>query len=680
MQKNVLESLRLLSQNFYWSWNVDAKNLFAELFNRKWDESNHNPVELLNNITEEEITKINSPEFSKRIFSAENNLNNYLNNNQTWASKNAKEITNPIAYFTSEFGFHESLRIYSGGLGILSGDHTKSASDLGLSFVGVSLFYYEGYFEQKIIDGKQTEIYRNANPKNLPLELVTKKNGERILCEIEIGNEKVFFQTWFLKVGKSKIYLLDTNISENLEKFKSITAHVYGGDNNTRIMQEILLGIGGVRLFRAIEIEPSCFHINEGHSAFLIFELLKEFTLQGVDLKNALEKIKSQILFTTHTPVPAGHDRFSVEMMSNYFSRFSKESKILISDLIALGKITNDINELFTMTVLALRVSKFANGVSKLHAEVSREMWKDLFKTEVGNVPIDFITNGIHVESWSRTPSLKFWENKFGQSWNEKFTSKNIWTDILKQVSDEEIWNLRCKLRKDLIGFVNKNYFANLNPDALTICFARRFATYKRAPLIFSEIEKIEKIFNNKSKPVQFIFSGKAHPKDEPGKNFINQINQFVKKFEGKVIFIENYNMHIARYLISGADVWLNNPRRPHEASGTSGQKIAFNGGLNCSILDGWWPEAFNGKNGFAIGNEIKIENEIEQDNFDSNALYEILSENLIPEFYERDSNGLPKKWIEKIRSSIETIIPQFNTDRMVAEYAEKFYLNLAKK
>lgn len=694
----LVEGLSALSKNLWWTWNTSAQSVFRELSPQIWRKTNHNAASLMEDISKQELnSRLGDSNLAHRAEDVLNEFHEYMNDNKTWGASNAKSLKGPIAYFSAEFGLHESVRIYSGGLGILAGDHTKSASDLGVPFYGISLFYREGYFEQRIsVDGWQQELYFPVDLKRQPTELATDNNGDPIVCEISSGFSRIKFVARKLQVGRSIILLLDSNLPENEERYRDITSHVYGGDTTTRIAQELLLGIGGVRMLRALGIKPSLFHMNEGHSAFLTLELLREEIAKGIPKERAMKKVKEQCIFTTHTPVPAGHDRFNRDIMTFVFDHKTKGISMTMDELMKFGSEHPDNpNDPFCMTVLALKMSRTANGVSELHGAVSREMWKPLFpsakKTE--DVPIGHITNGIHVETWTNEKTNTFWTTHLGKDWKQHFLEPKFWIHAVdpKKIPDEELWALRYSLRRQLIEFARYRLFQQhsrygngasayesiLNPDALTICFARRFATYKRAPLIFSHFEKILNVFNSLERPVQVLFAGKAHPRDDEGKKFIQKIIEITKhpNLFGKVIFLEDYDMNLARYLVSGADVWLNNPRRPLEASGTSGQKVAINGGINCSIMDGWWREAYDGHNGWAIGGDEQPADSHVQDTQDSQYLYEIISEQIIPEFYDRDANGIPRKWIKRMRRAIATLVPQYNTHRMVAEYVKKYYL-----
>ncbi len=691
----LVEGLHSLSKNLWWTWHPTAQSIFRELSPRLWERANHNAPWLMADISEQEFTaRLGDKEFAHRVAIVLDEFHSYMNEKKTWGAVKTKSLKGPIAYFSAEFGLHESVRTYSGGLGILAGDHTKSASDLGVPFIGISLFYREGYFEQRIaVDGWQQEQYISVDMKRQTTELVTDKNGDTIVCQIQIGFSTVKFIARKLAVGRSTILLLDTNLPENEERFRDITAHVYGGDSTTRIAQEILLGIGGVRMLRAVGIKPSVFHMNEGHSAFLTLELLREEIAKGIPKEKAIQHVIKECMFTTHTPVPAGHDRFNRDLMTFMFDHKVKNISMTVDELMRFGSEHPDNpNEPFCMTVLALKMSRSANGVSELHGHVSREMWKKLYSVKSEkDVPIGYVTNGIHVSSWLHERTNAFWNEQLGRDWDQHFLEPTFWEKAVQQVSDEEFWALRYNLRRKLIEFARHRlyqqhsrygngaaaYESILDPNALTICFARRFATYKRAPLIFTHFEKILSLFNNNEHPFQIVFAGKAHPRDDEGKKFIQKIIEITKhpNLFGKVIFLEDYDMNVARYLVSGADVWLNNPRRPLEASGTSGQKVAINGGMNCSIMDGWWREAYDGHNGWSIGGDEQPADADVQDTQDSQFLYEVLSEQIIPEFYDRDANGIPKKWIKRMRRAIVTLVPQFNTHRMVAEYVQKYYL-----
>ncbi len=711
----IVTGLKKLSRNLWWSWNQEAQDFFHELSPRGWQNMFHNAVAVLHEVSDQELrARLQDTAFAGRTRNVLQEFNAYLNEQKTWAHTHAPQLQkNPVAYFSAEFGWHESLPISAGGLGILAGDHCKSASDLGLGFVGVGLFYREGYFQQAIDSNNwQTEYYNPVDPHNVPIEPLLDADGDRLVCQVEIGMNAVAFQVWRVNVGRISVYLLDTNLPENEQHFRDLTTRVYGGDSTTRIMQEMLLGIGGVRLLRRLGLEPSTFHMNEGHAAFLTLELIREKIAAGKKAAEAYAETKQECLFTTHTPVEAGHDRFTPELLNYAFQRFLPQLTIPFEDVLNLGRVhPGDSHEPFCMTVLALKFSRAANAVSELHGQVSRHMWQALYPGKtVDQVPIGHITNGIHLLGWMKGSVRQFWRkkltesdatqetqffrDKFGSDWSSAINHADFWQKMTDPqfVSDEELWALRYQLRRELIEFARRRLLLQsqrvtqgdfirfdhlLNPDALTIGFARRFATYKRAPLIFQQFDNIVKLVRDKQRPVQFIFAGKAHPRDDDGKRFIQQIIHLSKHSElaGHLVFLENYDIHVARQMVSGCDIWLNNPRRPLEASGTSGMKASCHGCMDFSILDGWWREGYNGENGFAIGPDAHPDNVEEQDRVDSANLYRTLTEQVVPMFYNRDANGIPREWIKRMRHAMSTLVSQFTTDRMVKEYAHKYYL-----
>jgi len=714
----LVAGLNRLAHNLWWTWNQGAQEVFAELAPRCWQNLYHNAVAVVREVSDYELrVRLQDSDFAGRVRQVLADFDSYMNEKDTWAAKNAPSLKkNPVAYFSAEFGFHETLPIAAGGLGILAGDHTKSASDLDIGFAGISLFYREGYFQQQINqDNWQTEFYTLLNPENLPLEPVLNEKGQPLVCSVEIEFSDVYFQAWRVNVGRASVYLLDANRPENAQHHRDLTRRVYGGDNTMRLMQEILLGVGGVRMLRALGLQPSVFHMNEGHAAFLTLELVREKMAGGMIFTDACAKTKEQCIFTTHTPVEAGHDRFGKDLMAYGMRKLISELKISLDELMALGRINpkNDL-ETFCMTVIGLKLSRTANGVSELHGQVSRTMWQALWPgLPVDKVPIGYITNGIHLTGWMKGPVRKHWQRKLSDtgaptdpaatetttfwkrgshiSLEKELNSNEFWKKMEDPafVSDEELWALRYRLRRELIEFARRRlgfkssqsdfiaFDQLLNPDALTIGFARRFATYKRAPLIFDQFENVVKLINDRKRPVQFIFAGKAHPRDDDGKRYIQRIIHLSKfsELKGTLVFIENYDVHVARQMVSGCDIWLNNPRRPLEASGTSGQKAGCHGCLNLSIMDGWWREGYDGTNGFAIGVDDHPSSIEEQDKVDSANLYKTLTEQVIPEFYNRDERGLPRKWLHRIRRAMSTLVPQYNTWRMVQEYTNKYYL-----
>ena len=694
------EEIHRMSRNLWWTWNPEAQEIFATLSPLTWTSAKHNAVAVMNSLSPTELkARLMEKEFASTVSDVLLQFREYLTRERTWCSAHAAPfLKSPVAYFTAEFAFHESLPIYSGGLGVLAGDHAKSASDLGVPFVGVSLFYRQGYFQQQLAPhGWQEEHYPLLDRQDLPVDLVLGEDGSPLIVSVEMHHSEVKFQAWRLNVGSTVIYLLDTQLMENEEHYRDLTSRVYGGDAATRIGQEIIMGIGGVRLLRALNISPAVFHMNEGHSAFLTFELLREQLAKENSLKEAEEWVRDHCVFTTHTPVPAGHDRFTAEHMEYVFGQFRTRLNMDAQQFLGYGRVDpEDAHETFCMTVLALKMSRAANGVSELHGEVTREMWKVLSAQKTSPVAsIGHITNGIHVRGWMTRPTRRFWKAHLGPDWETRLMYPDLWKIISDRdlISDEEIWALRYALRRELVEFVRKRlreqyqrvggdgariFEKVLSPDALTIGFARRFATYKRAPLIFSDLTRTIALFSDPRQPVQMIFSGKAHPRDDRGKEFIQRIHEITRRndFFGKVVFVEDYDIQVARYMVSGADVWLNNPRRPLEASGTSGQKVSVHGGLNLSVLDGWWREGFDGTNGWAIGGDSSTEDAEAQDVVDGESLYETLTQAVIPLFFDRDDQGIPRGWIDKIRRAMQTLIPQYNTDRMVAEYVTKYYLS----
>jgi starch phosphorylase len=709
----MITGLNRLARNLWWTWDQEAQEVFHELSPRCWQNLYHNAVAILHEVSDEELrARLQGPYLAGRVQEVLLSFEAYMNEPFTWAREHAPQFhKKPVAYFSAEFGFHETLPIAAGGLGVLAGDHAKSASDLGLGFVGISLFYREGYFQQAIdANNWQTEYYTLLNPGNLPLEPVLNAKGEQLVCHVEIDMQTVSFQAWRVNVGRAPVYLLDTNLPGNEQRFRDLTLRVYGGDSTTRIMQEVLLGIGGVRLVRALGIQPSVFHLNEGHAAFLTLELIREKMAAGKKFKEAVALTRAECMFTTHTPVEAGHDRFSASLVDYALHQFLSLLVVPMADVLALGRVDpKDDHEPFCMTVLALKMSRAANGVSELHGRVTRHMWHALFPDKtVDQVPIGHITNGVHLLGWMKGPLRRFWRRKLTASsasgstpkaspasdWDMRLNSPEFWHKMLDPefISDEEIWALRYRLRRELIEFCRRRLLLQghrlvhgdyivfdslLSCDALTIGFARRFATYKRAPLVFQQIENIVHLTRDKSRPIQFIFAGKAHPRDDDGKRYIQHIIHLSKysDLKGHLVFIENYDIHVARQMISGCDVWLNNPRRPLEASGTSGMKAGCHGCLNLSILDGWWREGYDGTNGFAIGEDAHADSVEEQDRVDSANLYRALTEQVIPLFFQRDEQGIPRQWIQRIRRAMATLVPQYSTSRMVREYTEKYYL-----
>lgn len=685
-----------LAYNLRWTYNCRVQNFFAKLSPRVWEHSNHNPIQVLNEISEEELrSRLMNKELRDELNVSYDSLQNYLKIVRKPVPAFKRFDKHPVAYFSAEVGLHESIPVYSGGLGVLSGDHTKSASDIGLNFVAVTLFYRQGYFVQKISsDGYQQEEYRETDFHRLPIVPVTDEGGNMVKVQVQIGRSTISVGAYKAVVGRSVLYLLETNLPENEEHYRDLTARVYGGDSTTRILQEIVLGIGGTKFLKELELEPAVYHMNEGHSAFLTLELLHEQLLSGKPLERAIEEVKKKCVFTTHTPVAAGHDRFTLDLINFSLSGFISSFGITPDDFMKFGRVNpDDKTETFCMTVLALKMSRGANAVSELNGKISRQMWTALYPGRKPNeVPIGHITNGIHSSTWISHEACALYEKLLGPNWLGKLDRPSEWKAAVDRIPDEELWALRYALRRSLIEFVRRRLkrqllrYGNssdwaektLSPDALTIGFSRRFATYKRAPLIFSDMERAARLFGDPKLPIQIIFSGKAHPRDDAGKSYIQQMMHLSRdpRFTGKVVFVEDYDMGVARHLVSGCDIWLNNPRRPLEASGTSGEKVILNGGLNCSVMDGWWREAYNGKNGFQIGEDKDLQVSVEeQDRIDSVNLYDVIESKIVPLFYDRDASGLPLKWLKMVRESIRTIAPVYNTARMVREYVNSYYI-----
>ncbi len=694
-----LERLRELAYNLWWAWDHDAITTFRRLDRDLWDSTGHNPVWMLGLIRQSQLDEITKDKaymaMMERVFER---YQEYMHSKNTWYQRTYGEAPRPyIAYFSPEFGLTESLRSYSGGLGVLSGDHVKSASDLGLPLVGVGILYQEGYFHQYLnADGWQQESYPINDFPNLPVTLMRDESGKPITISVDYPGRRVTAQVWCVQVGRVPVVLLDSNLPQNEPRDRDVTDRVYGGDNDMRIRQEILLGIGGVRALDALGMRPLVCHMNEGHSAFLGLERIRTLMKEnGLSFHEAKEIAKASNAFTTHTPVPAGMDRFSFETIDAYLSQFYREFGISRDEFLNLGRERMpDGHELFSMAVLALNLSSYANGVSKLHSTVSRRMWQWMWpQVPEHEVPITSITNGIHIMSWISADMATLFDRYLDPGWRDDPTNPDVWDDV-DRVPDAELWRTHERRRERLVAFARRRLRRQfetrgapasdiakadevLNPDALTIGFARRFATYKRATLLFKDPERLKRLLNNPDRPLQLIFAGKAHPHDNPGKDLIRTITHFANQpeFRHAIAFLENYDMVIARYLIQGCDVWLNTPRRPREASGTSGMKVVYNGGLNASILDGWWVEGYDPTVGWAIGAGEEYGNDDEQDRIEAQALYNILENDIIPLFYSRDRGGLPREWIARVKSALSRLGPYFNTHRMVHEYAENFYI-----
>jgi starch phosphorylase len=601
----------------------------------------------------------------------------------------------PVAYFCAEYGVHSSLPLYSGGLGILAGDHLKSASDLNLPLVAVGLFYRFGYFRQSVTtDDWQAESYKKTYADELPLELVTDENGAGIRIEVSVRGRVVSACAWQANIGRVKLYLLDTNIPENSEVDRLITGHLYGGDRETRLVQEMMLGIGGVRLLRKLGLEPAVFHQNEGHSAFLTVELAREIIeREQVNFSYAAERVRGCCVFTTHTPVAAGHDEFSAELIKLGFGDWHKTLGLSLEEFLALGRIKGKSDEAFGLTPLALKMSRATNGVSRKHGEVSRQLWQKMWpERSIDEVPITSVTNGVHPATWVGPAIRSVYQEVTGKDWLEMARHSSAWSVAMNKISDEELWQAHTLLKQRLVAFIRDRCFdarlargesdeyieaarTMFDPTVLTIGFARRIAGYKRWDLLLSDEERLTKLLNDPERPIQFVFAGKAHPHDQGAKLVLQKLLKWQRdpSVRQRVAFIEDYDQEVARQLVQGVDVWMNVPRRPFEASGTSGQKAAMNGVLNFSVLDGWWLEGYDGQNGFAISDVSELVDE-EADRRDAASMFEVLEEQVIPRFYERDGGDIPRAWVAMMKAAVQTLVPAFNSDRMAAEYAEKIY------
>lgn len=694
-----LRSLQKLAMNYRWTWDLGAQSVFRDVDSALWDEVEHNPLMLLRRLGPERQQRLASDKlFLSKLQTAVDDLDRYMAA-LTWfdgAYPGERERTT-IAYFCAEFGLNECLPIYSGGLGLLAGDHLKAASDLGLPLVGVGLLYSRGYFRQALTeDGWQKEIYPEYDFYQYPLTLVRGADEQPLQVLVEFPDRSVAVQIWKAQVGRTELYLLDSNILANSPVDQEITDNLYGGDENMRIRQELILGIGGLKALAAMGIKPSVCHMNEGHAAFLTLERLGTFMQENnVDLKTARQVTVAGNVFTTHTPVPAGFDVFQPGLLQKYLLKKTQEIGLDFQDFLEYGRMNpEDAAEPFNMAILAMTGANHVNGVSKLHAEVSRAMfasrWDDY---TVNEVPIDAITNGIHTATWMGDRMAALLDKHMGEGWRTDPSSPVVWEGVAA-IPDDELWELREDSRGDLVRYVRRRTLKTLqkrragrteqsetgsllDPRVLTIGFARRFATYKRATLLFSDRERLKRILNHGERPVQFIFAGKSHPKDDGGKKLIQEIANFIRNEGGasRMVFLEDYDIDVARHMVQGVDVWLNNPRRPMEASGTSGMKVVPNGGLNCSILDGWWAEGYQPGLGWAIGDGGEDSDSMRQDWDESRDLYQLLEQDLAPLFYSRNENGIPAGWVQMMRQSMRSLAPQFSTARMVREYTDRFYM-----
>ena len=697
-----IEKLSEIANNLWWTWNVEFLRLFKTIDIDLWESVEKNPVKFLRLVSQEKLEEASkNTEFLKEYDRLSSDFENYMNSKNTWFSKQySNNKDDLIAYFSAEYGLDQILSIYSGGLGILSGDHLKSASDLGIPLVAVGLLYKNGYFHQKINGyGDQETEYKNIDISSLPIKPVKTEDGKDLIIFVKFPKRRLYLKVWEINVGRVNLYLMDSDISENNEEYRNVTTTLYGGDQEMRISQEIVLGMAGISLLRRLGLNPTVYHMNEGHSSFLIIELIKNVMKEKqISFEMARDIVSSQTVFTTHTPVPAGNDIFPVDLVEKFFKGYWDRLGITREEFLEMGMAPNaNLNSGFNMGILALKVAGKKNGVSKLHGAVSRELFNNVWpEIAADESPITHVTNGIHTCSWL-APNLKNLYNEYLMPyWQDSIFRDTTWK-MIHDIPDEKLWKAHMERKQKLIEVVKENITtrlkrsgyhydeinqitSKLDPNALTIGFARRFATYKRATLIFRDLERITQIVNNSEKPVQIIFAGKAHPRDKEGQDLIKYIHEISMKpqFKGKIILLENYNMELSRYLISGVDVWLNTPRRPMEASGTSGQKASVNGVVNFSILDGWWAEGYNQKNGWAIGTNAEYDNYDEQDNYDSESIYHTLENKIVPLYYDKDENGISKSWLEYMKNSISSTGGKYSTARMLVDYCNNLYMPLA--
>ena len=682
----------------WWSWDDRARQIFRQLDYTMWRSTAHNPVQMLQRITPERLKAAAAdPDFLRAYDEAIFGLDQARTiAHPWWREKQAMLGGGSVAYFSAEFALHQSLPIYAGGLGVLAGDHCKEAADLGLPFVGIGFMYPQGYFRQRMTDdGWQQERYERISWTDAPIEAAITPDGRPCVTAVPLGERTVLTAVWRVRLGRVRLFLLDTDLPENAPWDRELSARLYGGGSETRIQQEIILGIGGVRALRALGIQPTVWHLNEGHAAFVALQRIREIIEQGRSFDDALEEVKQSTVFTTHTPVPAGHDAFPFHLVEKHLAGTWGEIGQHRQSFLALGEYDNGSGSLFNMTALALRTSAFVNGVSALHGEVTRSMWRPMWPdTPADQIPVRSITNGVHVPTWMAGPVFALLDHHFGPGWLDHVDEPELW-ERLNDIPDAEVWQMRQSLRNDLFSFIRERMRsrflqehvsqsrivsagAMLDPEALTLGYARRFTAYKRPEMIFHDPDRLARILNKIDQPVQIVFAGKAHPADEPAKHNLQRVFKHAldPKFGGRLAFIEDYDMHVAHYLVQGCDVWLNNPRKPLEASGTSGMKASLNGVPHLSIGDGWWAEGFNGRNGWLIESAANPDDHAATDAADANALYELLENDVVPAFYDRDRDGrgLPRRWIAIVREAMRSNVPRFSTRRMVKQYVTEMY------
>ncbi len=698
-----IEGLRAIAYNLQWCWRHESVELFRRLDSELWETAGHNPVLLLGTIDQARLEEAAGDDaFLAHLHRVESSLEAYVRSEATWFRKAHPKAVDPplVAYFSAEFGLTECLSIFAGGLGILAGDHLKSASDLGVPLVAVGLLYQQGYFRQYLSQsGWQQEAYATNDFHTLPVTIVSGPDGRPVVVDVDLAGRSVSVQVWKAQVGRVPLYLLDTNLPANLQpEDRDLTDQLYGGDREMRIRQEILLGIGGYRALRAVGLRPTVYHMNEGHSAFLGLERIRDLMkTAGVSFAEARELASASLVFTTHTPVEAGHDYFQPELMNRYFGTTAGELGLAMSEFLDFGRAPGAGE--FCMTVLALRLAAHANGVSKLHGVVSRRMWQSLWPgVPIDEIPIGHVTNGVHFQSWISGELNQLYDRYLGPNWREEPANRDAWNRV-ESIPAEELWRTHARRRERLVAWARRRVSAQrvrrgapqaeidaaaevLDPDALTIGFARRFATYKRATLILRDIDRLRRLLTDPVRPVQIIFAGKAHPKDDAGKELIRRITEFSRDpvLGRHVVFLEDYDMAVARALVQGVDVWLNTPLRPNEASGTSGMKAAANGVLNLSVPDGWWDEVWNdaansNKIGWAIGKGETYADQNYQDQVEAEALYDLLERDVVPTFYDRGPDRIPRQWVQRMKASVGSLCHFVNTHRMVRDYVEGYYV-----
>jgi len=695
-----ISRLNELAYDLWWSWTTDARNVFRRLDYPLWRLTAHNPVKMLQTIAPETIERaINDAEWLTLYDRALARLDAARAAQNTWVEGHCPEIgSRSIAYFSAEFALHQSLPIYAGGLGVLAGDHCKEASDLGVPLIGVGFMYPQGYFRQSVtFDGWQEEVYEKLNWTDAPIEPAITPDGKPCITAVPLGNRTVLVAVWRVRLGRVKLYLLDTDLEENAPWDRELSARLYGGDRETRVQQEIVLGIGGVRALKAMGSDPAVYHLNEGHAAFVVLQRIRDLCEKGWSFDAALEEVRRTTVFTTHTPVPAGHDAFPFHLVETHLAGAWGDLGSHRERFLGLGHYDNGGGPMFNMTALALRTSGSVNGVSKLHGEVTKQMWQSIWPgTPYDKLPVKSVTNGVHVPTWISSEIEKLFEEYLGDDWIEHQDDAEF-VDRVLLIPDDKLWAARQQLRSYLFNFVRERARQKWSTQAaasrvvasgtmfdhntLTIGFARRFTSYKRPELIFSDRDRLARILNATGRPVQIVFAGKAHPADEVGKHHLQRIYRSAldPKFGGRVAFVDDYDLHVAHFLVQGCDVWLNNPRKPLEASGTSGMKAAINGTPHFSIGDGWWAEGYNGSNGWLIEGAADPGDQGAQDWADAQALYTILEQQIVPAFYERDRDGLPRRWLQIIKESMRSVLPQFSARRMVKEYVRDMYLPALK-